>query len=63
MEYGMTMTPACFVSNVTDSFFKEDFFIIDETSKGWSFSIDQCPKIVLTIINYKVKSAPFSSNI
>lgn len=59
----MTMTPACFVSNVIDSCFKGEFFIIDETSKGRSFPIDECPKIVLTIINYKVKSAPFSSNI
>lgn len=60
-RYEMAMTPAHFLANITDPRFKGESLTIDETEKGMNLAAELCPGLVPVIINYKAKSAPFSS--
>ena len=57
----MAMTPEHFLANITDPRFKGESLTTDETEMGMNLAAELCPGLVPIIINYKAKSAPFSS--
>lgn len=57
----MANTPAHFLANITDPRFQGESLTTVETDIGMNLAAELCPELVPVIINYKAKSAPFSS--
>ena len=57
----MAMTPANFLANISDPWFKGESLTTDETEKAMNFAVVVCPGLIPIVINRNAKSPPFSN--